>query len=132
MSKEKLIETAVNWWADKISNRHHHDNGAGDDKASIMACFMADLMFNPIAEQQIDLFKEELRNRIRKSFDDGNKDVWLCTDYAPCRTLAESAEVAGINLLNFPFKTNMVINEDKVRVSDGYCQPYVEIGGDHE
>lgn len=124
---EKLIDVAVNWWADKVSHNYHHDNGA-TDTANVLACFMADMLFKPVTEDQINIFKSELREFIKMGLKMEHGNVWIDTDYAPCLILSESAKKAGISCDNFPFKTSMVIEKGKVKVSDGYCKPFVEIG----
>ena len=131
MDREKVIEVAVNWWADKIGNKYRHSNG-DNSPASVMACLMADMSHKKPTPEQIDTFKSELKKRIEEEYAKiENREygrIWLSCDYAPCKTLYEAAIIAGVNELNFPFKTNMCITKGEVTVSDGYCMPYVKIG----
>ena len=136
MTKEQVIETAVNWWAKKIHTPFHHDNGA-NDSANVMACFFADMGRKFSTEEQVEVFKRELtalltdeyENRFGKS-EYGN--IIIGCDYRPCTMLNNAAKVAGINDLNFPFKTYMYIEAEKVKVSDGYCKPFVELEAESE
>ena len=131
MDRERVIEVAVNWWADKIGKRHPHDNG-DNSTASVMACLMADISYKKSTPEQLDTFKRELKKSIEEEYAkiENRKygKIYLDCDYNPCIMLKESAEIAGISLNNFPFKTSMVISENEVTVSDGYGMPYVKIG----
>lgn len=128
MEKEKLIDIAVNWWADKLK-KPHHDNG-DNSQAGIMAMIMADMASSKISDEQIEVFKKELKTRIEEQYQDIEeiRDIWLGCDYAPMKILSVPAEIAGINLMNFPFKTDMRITKGCVEVSDGYAQPFVKLG----
>lgn len=122
---KEAIEKAVNWWAEKVGGSQPHSNG-DDGLASVMACMMADVGRKPVSKVQIATFKEELAKRIAEAGD--RSQIFLSCDYGPCKMLSESAEIAGINVLNFPFKTDMTIRDGKeVLVSDGYARPWEEI-----
>lgn len=131
MDRERVIEVAVNWWADKISKRHHHDNG-DNSNASIMACLMADISYKPVTQEQLEIFKNELRKQLENEYEKIEKgycrDILLMCDYNPCFMLAIPANNAGISNMNFPFKSSMVIEDGTIKISDGYCKPFVEIG----
>ena len=133
MDKERVIEVAVNWWADKISNRHRHSNG-DNSEASVRACLLADIGYKVLTDEQIETFKRELTTLLTEEYEERFEKLHLtCTidigcDYGPCVMLDKAARIAGINVLNFPFKTYMSIAKDSVKVSDGYCEPYVKIG----
>ncbi len=119
-----VFEKAVNWWCEKLRGNAPHSNG-DSSLPSIMACIMADRGTKPVTDEQIAVFKEELMKELEQSQD--SFGISLECDYGPCRMLDAAAQKAGINVLNFPFKTGMEIRDGKVRVSDGYAQPYVEI-----
>ncbi len=119
---KEAMEKAVNWWAEKVGGSQPHSNGL----ASVMACMMADVGRKPVSESQIAVFKEELAKRITEVGE--RSRIFLSCDYGPCKMLSESAEIAGINVLNFPFKTDMtILDGKKVLVSDGYARPWEEI-----
>lgn len=124
MIGDNEIQKAVNWWSDKLRSNSPHSNG-DTGLASVMACIIADRGTKPVSDEQIAIFKEELT----KSLEEHRADSWISLDcdYGPCRMLDAAAQKAGINVLNFPFKTGMEIREGKVRVSDGYGMAYVEI-----
>jgi len=119
-----LFEKAVNWWCEKLKENAPHSNG-DNSLPSTMACIMADMGTKAVTEEQIATFKEELMKELEKA--DNRFAIYLECDYGPCRILNSAAEKAGINVLNFPFKTGMEIRDGKVRVSAGYAQPYVEL-----
>lgn len=124
---EEVIRKAVEWWADKVSGKQPHSNG-DNGRESVMACIMADMGRKPVSNEQIEMFKRILSEKIREYAEERSCDFSIGCDYGPGILLAESADVAGINYLNFPFKTNMRIYVDgRVMVSDGYAKPYTEI-----
>lgn len=126
MSREEMITIAVDWWANKLQNVRH-DNG---DPASILAMMMADMIAEKHipTEEQIDIFKRELKTRIEERLE---HPVWpecrLSCDYGPCKELADAAKAAGIDNSRFPYKTHMRITEEAVSVAAGYAQPFVTI-----
>lgn len=132
MTRETAIKTAAKWWADKLRQRAPHSNG-DNSPASVFACMFADMGTEAASEEKIAVFTEELEHQIQEHMDNiNNRYVCLDCDYAPCTLLAESAARAGINRLNFPFKTDMIIEQGismdyKVLVSDGYGQPWDNI-----
>lgn len=123
---KESIDKAINWWANKISKRVVHING-DDSTTSVMAYILTVMEYKKVTDDQLEIFRNELRNQIeeyRKEFK--GMDIWLGCDYGPCKHLGEAAKKAGINDLNFPFKTKLVIeNDGKVLVSDEYGMRYV-------
>lgn len=131
MTKEQAINTAVEWWANKLKARTPHSNG-DNSRSSVMACLLADMGTGVMTDEKLDIFKRELRTRIEKAIDNRWGEVYLGCDYSPTVDLAESATSAGINLLNFPFKTDLYIKQrDRdtyvVYVYAGYGAPRVEL-----
>ena len=139
MNKEKAIETAVNWWVEKLASKPRHDNG-DNSFASIMACSMADGLRTDISPEQLEVFREELTTHV-KSWLDNHRFVDLYCDYGPGVGLYEAAKRAKISEHNFPFKTGVKIqkrvsytenNRDddyRVLAREGYGCGYTEIGG---
>lgn len=134
---EKLIDTAVNWWVEKVTGFHHHDNGDKSEQ-SALAMMMADIMTKPVSGEQAEVFKEALKKLVTEELDrleDWQKGwgVELGCDYGPCVLLGQAAAKAEIPTLNFPFKTWMRITETDVKVHDGYGAPeevlYTSKGG---
>ena len=69
MDKEKVIEVAVNWWAEKVSKRHPHSNG-DDSDASVMACLLADISYKGLSEEQVETFKRELTALLTEKYEE--------------------------------------------------------------
>lgn len=126
-SKEQVIKTAVEWWAKKLEERAPHDNG-DTSITSMFAMSFADMLMKPVTQEQIDIFKNTLTAKLTDQFDNPYS-LFLSVDYHPCLELSEAAEAAGIPDANFPYKTHMHIDSklNKISVSDGYAQPYVEL-----
>lgn len=118
---KQTTEAAVNWWAEKITGKEPHNNGS-DDFESFAACMMADMGRKNITEKQLFIFKEVLRGSIEMTQCNGDYMILSC-DYGPDRDLSFAADQAGINYLNFPFKTWMKIENGKVEVHEGYASP---------
>lgn len=116
-----LADAAVEWWAKKISGEEPHDNGSVDF-ASFMGCRMADMRRKKITEKQLFVFKEVLRGEIEVNKRKCDCLILGC-DYGPDKNLDFAAEQAGINVLNFPFKTWMAIKDEKIEVHEGYAAP---------
>ena len=137
MTKLEAIQTAAAWWTEKLGRRDPHSNG-DNSYASIFACILADIGAEDKGmDAKLEVFKTELERSIAKRMDCVSKNhlnsMWLSCDYGPGEELAIAADKAGINHLAFPFKTNLFIGWDykgdySVKVSDGYAQPYEEIG----
>ena len=115
---------AARWWAERIVGNTRHDNG-DTNLSSAFAMWMADAGQEKPSIAQIITFEAAV---IRGIEEYPHQDlVGLCCDYGPGGILHDAAEEAGINELNFPFKTNMFVAKDRVRVSAGYAQPYETI-----
>ncbi len=125
---EKLVRTASGWWLKKVCNRQPHSNG-DDSKPSVIGCMMADFMSKPVSVEQALAFSDALDEEIWNMMETGGQTQFLSCDYGPDIHLANAAEKAGINVLNFPFKTNMRIDFEamKIFVSDGYGMTYTEL-----
>lgn len=131
MNKNQAIETAAKWWADRLKANRPHSNG-DNSAASVFACLLADMGTEPVQDDKLELFKEELSSRINAYMDKFNDMyVTLMCDYGPGAMLCEAAEKAGINKGNFPFKTSIsIIKRDNTYVVyayDGYRAPREEL-----
>ena len=131
MTKTHAIKTAVKWWTDKIKRRQPHSNG-DNSPSSTCACLLADLGAEATTDDQLELFATELESGIQNYMDKyPHRHTFIGCDYGPDRVLGEAADKAGINYLNFPFKTNLLIEQIgegyTVRVSDGYARGYETI-----
>lgn len=131
MTKTHAIKTAAKWWADKLGRREPHSNGDNSTR-SVFACLLADSGTKAITDEQMVLFTEELERGIQNYMDKyPHRHTFIGCDYGPDRVLGEAADKAGINYLNFPFKTNLLIEQIgdgyTVKVSDGYARGYETI-----
>lgn len=117
---------AAEWWAKEISGYTRHDNG-DSSLSSSFAMLLADIGQEAPNEEQVETFKAAVIKGIEEYPHQDLVGVDLCCDYGPGGILHDAAEEAGINELNFPFKTNMFVAKDRVRVSAGYAQPYETI-----
>lgn len=129
MTKEQAIKTAVKWWSDKLRSRARHDNG-DTSFASLFACVLADQLSKPITDEQLEVFAAELTKILEVHLNE-HRYALLMVDYDPCKMLYDAAEAAGISAHNFPYKTDVMVenrNDDyAVLVSDGYAQPYEKL-----
>ena len=130
MDNRKISDAAINaaaeWWTKRISGQTIHNNG-DNSFGSVFAGMLADQMVKPASDAQLQKFKNSLVMRISEKVSQGVNIVYLRCDYAPCRELIESAKSANIPLDNFPWKTDMRIENDLIEVSDGYGMPWVDI-----
>ena len=120
----EAAEVAARWWAERIVGNTRHDNG-DTNLSRAFAMLMADAGQETLSRAQIETFEAAV---IRGIEEFPHQDlVGLHCDYGPGGILHDAAEEAGINELNFPFKTNMFVAKDRVRVSDGYAHPWETI-----
>ena len=110
------VKVAVDWWANAIT-APKFDNGEA------MPMFLTMLMGGSVKEyspEQIRVFKETLATGIM----DQLKEYGRCrieVDYNPCRILYEAGRKIGVpDMIGYPCKTSMYIEEDKVEVAAGY------------
>jgi len=123
MMTEEMARAAARWWRDKIDGGARHDNG-DDGAASRLACLMADCLNTPTDKERLDVFEIELTRALMKKGEDWDS-FSIGSDYGPEGLLFWAAKAAGINGMNFPFKTWMwlYVSDGEVVVSDGYREP---------
>lgn len=131
MTKTHAIKTAAKWWADKLKQRQPHSNG-DNSTSSVFACIFADMLTEKITDDQLTLFTAELESEIHNFMEKYNeRHTLLSCDYGPGSMLQEAADKAGINYLNFPYKTHMHIERKgdsyTVEVRDGYGRDYERV-----
>lgn len=128
MLSKRQMETAVQWWGEKVRGGATHNNGA-DSFQSFMAMMMADSLTKPQDDDKIEKFKSLLREAFYfTDFNFRTHDlITLSCDYNPDYILADCAEEAGINEFNFPWKTTMRFRDGGVQVSEGYGVPYEDL-----
>jgi hypothetical protein len=110
-TNEKLIESAVNWWAEKLKKPAREGiNGDNRSDASLLALFTRSTIINDdcMPDEKITLFKKLLTELLvsKQKFD----WVTIETDYGPEYPLSEICHNSGISGVQFPQKTTMSIN----------------------
>jgi hypothetical protein len=119
-----IIDAAVNWWAKVIVNPKFD---AGEDMAAINK-LATDLstpdstLANP-ASTRMDVFKKALGRKIKSRLIAYHGRCDLSIDYNPCCILAEAAAEAGLDTMNFPWKTFMSIDPKSIRARCGQSSP---------
>ena len=121
------VETAINWWINQITGSRL-GGSIGDDSNSVFAMEMADHFFSQtsVNETQVAAFRELLSKTLMYKLSKGIEPD-LEVDYSPRGILADAMEESGISGNKAPFKTNMVVGVNSVRVSTGYRAEYEEI-----
>ncbi len=117
------IDAAVKWWSEKVSSRVHHENG---DKSSSgrFSMALADFLVQPVTDEQKVIFEAELKKELTEKYKEWGDYLVVGVDYSPDLPLINAAEKAGINTMNFPFKTYMSFRDNRLSVREGYgAQP---------
>lgn len=121
------VETAVNWWIN-IMNGPTLGGSLGDDINAHLTMRAVEKQFSQTAidGNQLIMFRDSLSQAIMDQLSQG-LEVKLDVDYGPSGILLDAIMESGISGNKTPFKTNMVVNVDSVRVSAGYRAKYEEI-----
>lgn len=127
---EAMAQAAARWWAGKIDGTCRHDNG---DKSltGFMSGYLADKLNEPPIPGALEKFEEILTNMLVHWDKPWRLDRLSC-DYGPDMTMLKAAQEAGISPHNFPWKTHMYFDHEKMEivVSDGYRAPWKMIWKD--
>ena len=121
--KGKESEIAASWWAENIGQNAKQNNG--DSLQSALMLFLA--QHAKVTEEERKLFKKALKQIIDREMKSGSGYLSIYVDYAPDQLLTEAAQLSGVHVSSFPCKTQMSIEPGKVRVSNGYGAPFVEL-----
>lgn len=120
---KRIVEAAVNWWADRIDGSIFHSNGDSSN-GSIMAGIFADMLMAPVSKEKIEAYKDALAKRINETWAKSRHDyIVLDCDYRPDRVLSDAARYAGVPLGNYPWKAFMTVTNKAVLACDGYGKP---------
>lgn len=125
MLTKAQVDTAANWWSEKVRGGATHDNGA-DCIQSFMAMMMADKMVKPQEDDKVEKFRNLLKDAMFSDYYSFNSHEFmtLSCDYGPDRILSDCAEKADIFTINFPWKTTMRFGNGGVQVKEGYGADY--------
>ena len=117
------VKAAVDWWANAILSPKL-DNG---EELPEMLTGLISHSANSYTLEQIKLFKDTLAEGIMEKM----KERSVCeisVDYHPCLILAKAGEKIGVpGMIGYPWKTDMIIEENIVKVSAGYGESYKTI-----
>jgi len=124
--KTETAERAAAWWANQLRGNAKLDHG-DDSNTGLLTIMLATILQEQEARQRegsaVDRFERELMKAIIE------EEPWcISVDYHPDQLLTKAAEKSGINLgmASLPWKTNMWIEDDTIRVSCGYRAPAIE------
>ncbi|MEI7674131.1 MAG: hypothetical protein WCI60_00130 [bacterium] len=119
-------EAAGRWWARQLLNPKF-DNG-GKDKTNLMSMQISTLLASSKRteiEPKIRDFSKALSELLIK-----RGVLMVSVDYHPDQILADAAKTAGIevdDISTFPWKTEMIIYDESVLVSEGPGAEFVQI-----
>ena len=121
-----LVESAVNYWSGFLKNPMGFEMDNGEPSQYALLNILAKSGAKSFPEEGIEKFEDILRNYIKNALElEGSGRVYLDVDYHPCRVLSSCLDQAfgerGYNSLTvFPCKTSMQVNNETVKVSQGY------------
>ena len=123
---EECLRSAAEWWAKVLTNAKM-DNGDNSMSGGIAAA-MALSLRNPVNESQVETFISEFI----KFYGDKAKEfrgsrIFITCDYGPDMNLLKIMNIARISGHNAPWKTDMSIKDNIVKVSYGYCAEWVQV-----
>lgn len=121
--KGKESEIAASWWAENIGPNAKQNNGDALQSAFMM--FLS--QHAQVSDSERKLFKKALKEIIDREMKLRSGYLSIYVDYAPDQILTEAAQLSGVHVSAFPCKTQMSIEPGKVRVSNGYGAPFVEL-----
>jgi hypothetical protein len=120
---QEMANAAAKWWADKLRNGCHFDNGDSSETGAVsmlLGLMLADTLAEKRTPEQVDAFEVALAQSIAQL------DVWqecmgFGVDYHPDRILSDAANAAGIVVDGaLPWKTHMNFMDGKATVREGY------------
>lgn len=122
-------KVAAKWWADKLRNPNLGSFDNGDDSSTggfAMILGLMNAMNRQVSDENVSNFENELAELIKESVE-SRGTMYLDCDYGPGYELSDLASKHSIDPSLFPWKTQMHISSEVVKVSCGYGKPYVII-----
>jgi len=120
---EIIIDRAVELWKRVLEDPEYQvvekDASAEDQIYQAKCSGLANMVPNNATPELLEAFGKELKQRLLKGDEAGYKTTSLDVDYHPDKTLADSAQAAGLKL-EFPYKTHMHLYFDCVSFTCGY------------
>ncbi|NCS99457.1 hypothetical protein GW765_00550 [Candidatus Parcubacteria bacterium] len=127
---EELIEFAVNWWANHISNTKYGDdqNGQLEGRESLLATFakLTVTKNKTVTVEQIEAFKESLKKIIEDELSSPRGMSYISTDWGVEWPLSDACIVGQIEPFYFPMKTGMSIDKNNGVITVNQKEIYPE------
>ena len=119
------IEAAKKWWEKILFQKNGTKFDNGDEESGALIMLLAGLLNDSyvITDEELDAFTDELEKTIKEEIQKNGR-LSLTSDYHPEGLLAEIVKKSGIPEAKVPYKTEMIITEDIVKVSCGYGKPF--------
>lgn len=122
---ELILNRAAKWWADALRNPKFDNLGDGPASAqermtSGLAGMMASSIHKTPTDQNLEKFQKELAKSLATPRGSGFFEQSLHVDYGPDQILANAATAAGLEKIQFPWKTGMWIDSNSFSVRYGY------------
>ena len=112
---DKVINMAALYWISIIAEGQDHDNGSLDF-ASLMCARLANNAAIKVPVENLRKFKEAFAKHFKLLTDKypNSKEVTTYCDYSPGLVIRDAAEEAGINEIQFPYKTGILIGPNYI------------------
>lgn len=128
--KPETAQKAAKWWADQLRTVEMPDNGEqslAGMQTTLIASRLQEIEKRKQTPALIDAWEVALADAIGKI--ENRHTVYIGVDYHPDTLLDESAISVGLDLgmTTLPWKTNMWIEGDRVRVAKGYRAEVVDL-----
>ena len=108
------VKAAVNWWEEAIKSSNFSDIDLPLNLQNMLINNQQEL-----TNEQLNIFKSNLAKEIMMVLREKGVCV-LTVDYTPCEILERAGEKVGFDsMLNYPWKTKMIIDNEQVIVSKG-------------
>jgi hypothetical protein len=118
---DKIINIAAQYWINIIKSGKDHDNG--DNSLTGFFCsHWANESTEELETEKLEKFRKAFFKEFKKVVKEypRESEMDLYCDYGPGWVLSEAAEEAGIDTIQFPWKTGITIGPDYIRE----CKPY--------
>jgi hypothetical protein len=127
--KKSTAKRAAKWWADHLRGIAPLDHGDSSETGFMVKGLAAMLQKSERQAQttaEIDAFEWHLAQILSESDRDY---ITVSVDYHPDFTLSTAAQRANLKLgmTTLPWKTNMIIEGEKIKIACGYAAPFVEL-----
>ena len=128
--RDRIINKAVDLWCERLRNPFVKLDERWDKTKELESKLKNALESNPLSDNQINIFRKELVESLKRVIEGRRLYISLSVDYELCQLLELAAAKAGISGFLFSPKSDVLINLETNRygiisVSWGYDSPYV-------